>query len=92
MIQLYAKRGDLKYSEQADPELQENKNLLRDLLKHGIKDSINIRPDGYILRGNTRTHLAPLFNNKTERIIKCCRINKWSGRLPDHLRRQSAVF
>ncbi len=52
MIQLYAKMDDLRPSEY--PNLSVDEKWYEMFTKEGIKDSIRIRPDGYITRGNTR--------------------------------------
>lgn len=55
MIQLYAHINDLIQSEEfqhAAPSVV--KEVREDILKNGMRDKMNIKPDGYIVKGNTR--------------------------------------
>lgn len=58
MIQLYAKISDISISEIADTSSQEFLSLLEDVRENGIKDSLLVKPDGGVNRGNTRLKVA----------------------------------
>ncbi len=54
MIQLYVDRNDLIYSEITNRNQIPVIELTESIKNNGILYSLNIKPDGYILRGNTR--------------------------------------
>ncbi|MCK5616029.1 hypothetical protein KAR91_79940 [Candidatus Pacearchaeota archaeon] len=62
MIQIYADINDLVYSEvrgEAMDGLFES--VLGSIIQDGIKHPLHCKPDGYILRGNTRLTIANIF-------------------------------
>lgn len=58
MIQLYVKMSDLSISEVTSITGDEYIELEKDIRKNGILDSLMIKPDGGINRGNTRLKVA----------------------------------
>lgn len=64
MIQLYAHVNDLIQSESLEHNRKERliDESTSSILENGIWDCLNIKPDGYILRGNLRLSLAAQLN------------------------------
>lgn len=58
MIQLYAKISDLSISEITSKSCDEYIELEKDIRANGIKDSLMVKPNGGINRGNTRLTVA----------------------------------
>lgn len=61
VIQLYAKVSDLIRTEYStlEPGIDEEiQGLLASVKKHGFRDSLKVKPDGLIMRGNGRCEVA----------------------------------
>lgn len=58
MIQLFARTSDLISSEKVVSNGKFFLELLESVYEEGIKDALNIKPDGYVIRGNTRVRVA----------------------------------